>query len=37
MGSNNRVKTHENLEVYQIAFEMAMKIFAEKYSLSDQI
>ena len=44
-GSNNRVKTHEDLEVYQIAFKMAMEIFElskqfpveEKYSLTDQI
>ena len=41
----SRIKTHEDLEVYQIAFEAAMKIFElskkfpveEKYSLTDQI
>lgn len=40
-----KIKTHEDLEVYQIAFEAAMKIFElskrfpteEKYSLTDQI
>jgi four helix bundle protein len=39
------LKTHEDLEVYQIAFEAAMRIFTlskkfpteEKYSLTDQI
>jgi four helix bundle protein len=42
---NKKVKTHEDLEVYQNAFEAAMKIFElskrfpieEKYSLTDQI
>jgi four helix bundle protein len=49
MGTENnnqkKVKTHEDLEVYQIAFEAAMRIFEmskqfpveEKYSLTDQI
>ena len=40
-----KIKTHEDLEVYQIAFKGAMKIFElskgfpseEKYSLTDQI
>ncbi|MGH2413805.1 MAG: four helix bundle protein [Microcystaceae cyanobacterium] len=39
------IKTHEDLEVYQLAFEVAMKIFElskkfpveERYSLTDQI
>jgi hypothetical protein len=39
------IKTHENLEVYQLAFSAAMKIFEiskkfpveERYSLTDQI
>ena len=39
------IKTHEDLEVYQIAFDAAMKIFTlskkfpveERYSLTDQI
>ncbi|MGA9382673.1 MAG: four helix bundle protein [Phormidium sp.] len=39
------IRTHEDLEVYQIAFEAAMQIFeisktfpqAERYSLTDQI
>ncbi|NER30517.1 MAG: four helix bundle protein [Symploca sp. SIO1C4] len=39
------IKSHEDLEVYQMAFKAAMKIFAlskkfpteEKYSLTDQI
>ena len=42
---NGRIKTHEDLEVYQVAFEAAMKIFElskkfpveERYSLTDQI
>ena len=41
----SKIKTHEDLEVYQIAFEAAMKIFElskkfpveERYSLTDQI
>ena len=40
-----KIKTHEDLEVYQIAFKAAMEIFElskkfpveEKYSLTDQI
>lgn len=40
-----KIKTHEDLEVYQIAFQAAMEIFKlsktfpseEKYSLTDQI
>ncbi len=40
-----KIKTHEDLEVYQIAFKCAMEIFElskkfpseEKYSLTDQI
>jgi four helix bundle protein len=40
-----KIKTHEDLEVYQIAFKAAMEIFKlskvfpseEKYSLTDQI
>lgn len=40
-----KLKTHEDLEVYQIAFQVAMKIFnlskkfpsEEKYSLTDRI
>lgn len=40
-----KIKTHEDLEVYQIAFKAAMKIFelskkfptGERYSLTDQI
>ena len=40
-----KIKTHEDLEVYQIAFKTAMEIFElskkfpseEKYSLTDQI
>ena len=40
-----RIKTHEDLEVYQVAFKAAMVIFElskkfpkeEKYSLTDQI
>ena len=40
-----KIKTHEDLEVYQIAFEAAMEIFElskrfpieERYSLTDQI
>jgi four helix bundle protein len=40
-----RIKTHRELEVYQMAFEAAMKIFElskkfpkeETYSLTDQI
>lgn len=44
-GSNVKIKTHEDLEVYQIAFRAAMEIFElskhfppeEKYSLTDQI
>jgi len=40
-----RIKTHEDLEVYHIAFKAAMEIFElskkflseEKYSLTDQI
>ena len=40
-----KIKTHEDLEVYQIAFDAAMEIFKlskrfpveEKYSLTDQI
>ena len=40
-----KIKTHKDLEVYQIAFEAAMEIFKlsktfpveEKYSLTDQI
>lgn len=44
-GREEMIKTHENLEVYQIAFEAAMQIFAlsqtfpqtEQYSLTDQI
>ena len=39
------IKSHEELEVYQMAFDAAMKIFTEskkfppeeKYSLTDQI
>jgi hypothetical protein len=39
------IKSHEDLEVYQMAFDAAMKIFElskkfpveEKYSLTDQI
>ncbi|MBW4610807.1 MAG: four helix bundle protein [Hassallia sp. WJT32-NPBG1] len=39
------IKSHENLEVYQMAFDVAMKIFElskkfpleERYSLTDQI
>ena len=42
---NQRIKTHEDLEVYRLAFKAAMKIFElsknfpaeEKYSLTDQI
>lgn len=42
---NLKAKTHEDLLVYQIAFEAAMKIFElskkfpveERYSLTDQI
>ena len=44
-GKKRKVKTHEDLEVYQAAFAVAMKIFElskkfpieEKYSLTDQI
>ncbi|MGB7441810.1 MAG: four helix bundle protein [Coleofasciculaceae cyanobacterium] len=44
-GQNRKAKTHEDLEVYQIAFDAAMRIFElskkfpveEKYSLTDQI
>jgi len=40
-----RIKTHEDLDVYQLAFDTAMKIFEvskkfpvqERYSLTDQI
>ena len=40
-----KIKTHEDLEVYQVAFKAAMEIFElsrkfpseEKYSLTDQI
>ncbi len=40
-----KIKTHRDLDVYQIAFNAAMKIFElsknfpkeEKYSLTDQI
>lgn len=40
-----KIRTHKDLEVYKIAFEMAMRIFEisksfpveEKYSLTDQI
>ena len=40
-----KIKTHKDLEVYQMAFEAAMEIFElsktfpveEKYSLTDQI
>ena len=43
--SNKMIKSHEDLEVYQMAFDVAMKIFElskkfpveEKYSLTDQI
>jgi hypothetical protein len=42
---NKYLKTHEDLAIYQLAFESAMKIFEyskkfpveEKYSLTDQI
>ena len=42
---NQRIKTHEDLEVYRLAFKAAMKIFElsknfpaeERYSLTDQI
>ena len=42
---NERIKTHEDLDVYQLAFMAAMKIFElskkfpaeERYSLTDQI
>jgi len=42
---NHRIKTHEDLDVYQLAFKAAMKIFEfskkfpaeERYSLTDQI
>ena len=41
---NHRIKTHEDLDVYQLAFKAAMKIFElsknfpaeERYSLTDQ-
>ncbi len=44
-GEQMKIRTHEDLEVYKIAFEMALKIFEisksfpveEKYSLTDQI
>jgi four helix bundle protein len=43
--SKESIKTHEDLEVYQLAFEAAMRIFEvskkfpveERYSLTDQI
>ena len=42
---NGRIKTHEDLDVYKLAFDAAMEIFElykefpteEKYSLTDQI
>lgn len=42
---DKRVRTHEDLEVFQIAFEAAMRIFElskqfpieERYALTDQI
>ena len=42
---NERIRTHEDLVVYQLAFDAAMKIFVlsknfpveERYSLTDQI
>ena len=42
---NQRIKTHEDLEVYRLSFKAAMKIFElsknfpaeERYSLTDQI
>jgi four helix bundle protein len=42
---NERIRTHEDLEVYRLAFKAAMKIFElskkfpaeERYSLTDQI
>ena len=42
---NERIKTHEDLEVYRLAFKAAMKIFElfknfpaeERFSLTDQI
>ena len=42
---NERIRTHEDLDVYRLAFKAAMKIFElsknfpaeEKYSLTDQI
>ena len=42
---NRRIRTHEELEVYKLAFDAAMEIFElskdfpveEKYSLTDQI
>ena len=45
MDKRKKAKTHEDLEVYQIAFEAAMKIFElskkfpveERYALTDQI
>jgi four helix bundle protein len=45
MAKKEPIQSHEDLEVYQIAFDAAMKIFAqskkfpteEKYSLTDQI
>ena len=41
----SKIKTHEDLDVYQLAFKAAMKIFElskkfpaeERYSLTDQI
>ena len=44
-GRRMKIKTHEDLEVYQVAFKAAMEIFElsrkfpseEKYSLTDQI
>jgi hypothetical protein len=43
--ANKRLKTHEDLEIFQLAFETAMTIFElskkfpqeEKYALTDQI
>ena len=42
---NHRIKTHDDLDVYQLAFKAAMKIFElskkfpaeERYSLTDQV
>ena len=45
MGATKKIKSHRDLEVYQMGFEAAMKIFEvtrhfpreETYSLTDQI